>query len=380
VIRRAGAAGASIALGLAFALAAAAFAIPSLYVPGVALALLGGVSIAWVELAARPARLVRAPGPRTVVEDEPYPLSVRLEGALLPPPGGELHEPLLEEPLPLGPRARGRLELDVRFPRRGRRPLESARLLVHDPLRLHARAVHSERGGELLVLPRVEPVLAAHEDGGAGGQKSGIAGRRHVAPKVSPDASVAELEMDGLRPYREGSPASRIHWPTVARTGELIERRLVGGGGSARLVVLDARQPADESSLDSAVRAAASLCVHLAGDGGCTLLVPSEPRPLQIDSRLEGWPRAHARLALVESSAGSPPLSRIQSAGALFWVTARPARRPPAAMARVAAGAAYLVSPAPLPGVPAAFTVAGCTGQRLGAARSRGGRRRGIAA
>ena len=94
----------------------------------------------------------------------------------------------------------------------------------------------------------------------------GVMGRRL-------DASLAELEIDGLRPYREGAPASRIHWPTVARRGEILERRLVAELDAAPLIVVDPSAPSGEEDLDKAVRAAASLCVHLAREGGCAVLL-----------------------------------------------------------------------------------------------------------
>ena len=121
------------------------------------------------------------------------------------------------------------------------------------------------------------------------------------------DASMAELEIDGLRPYREGTSASRIHWPTVARRGEMLERRLVAELDSAPLIVLDPSGE-DEEGLDKAVRAAGSLCVHLGHAGGCAILLPGERRPVEIGHDLAGWATVHARLALVES--GPPPLSR----------------------------------------------------------------------
>ncbi len=60
----------------------------------------------WVELATIGARLEREPGPGRLEESEPYPLRIRLRGALLPPPGGELADPLLDRPVPVGPRWR----------------------------------------------------------------------------------------------------------------------------------------------------------------------------------------------------------------------------------------------------------------------------------
>ena len=69
--------------------------------PGVALVVLAVGAAVWVPLAARGATVVREPGPATVVEDEPYPLRVELRSGLLPPPGGELLEPLLGWPVPV---------------------------------------------------------------------------------------------------------------------------------------------------------------------------------------------------------------------------------------------------------------------------------------
>ena len=77
------------------------------------------------------------------------------------------------------------------------------------------------------------------------------------------DTRTVDLEIDGLRPYRNGSPASRIHWATVARTGEMVEHRVVGGADSSPLVVLDRFNPADQDSLDSAVRAGKALYVGI---------------------------------------------------------------------------------------------------------------------
>ena len=145
-------------------------------------------------------------------------------------------------------------------------PLSAPELVIRDPLRMCERRVAGPGGEEVLVLPAVEPVIAQGGGGRAGvGPLTGHGGR--AAAGRLPGAE-AELDLDGLRPYRPGASASRIHWPALARTGEMLERRLVAESESSPLVVLDARRPATEESLDAAVRAAASLCVHLARLGG----------------------------------------------------------------------------------------------------------------
>src|SRR5688572_29406754 len=348
-------------LGLALCLAGGTFDTASLYVPGVALVLLAVGSVVWVQLAARGATVGRVPGPHTVVEEEPYPLRVEVQSGLLPPPGGELLEPLLGWPVPIAGRWSRRLRINVRFARRGRRVLEPELLVIRDPLRLYSREVRGDARDEVLVLPRVEPVTAPGSGGAGAGAEAGLG----AAPSLSGrrlDASAAELEIDGLREYREGAPASRIHWPSVARHGEMLERRLVAELDSAPLVVMDPSAPASEDTLDMAVRAAASICIWLARKDGCAVLLPGDRRPIDIGHDLGAWPAVHARLALVEE--GAAPSSGVLGprGGAVIWVTGADLRTTPRALERLPAGSRYVVSPTRLPGVRPEFEVAGCTG------------------
>jgi uncharacterized protein (DUF58 family) len=359
--------GARATLTLAAALIAAGlgFDIPSLYEPGVALALLVASTRAWVEIATRPIRLRRLAPRRSVVEDGPLEVELELERGRVPPPGAELRDPLLAAPVAVASRGDPRVGFTARWRRRGRKRLGPTELVVRDPFGLHARAVAAEGEGSVLVLPRLEPIDVEASDGGSlalGLLAGGAAARRGAAP--------IEIEIDGLRPYRDGSPASRIHWPTVARTGELIERRLDAGAGGRPLVVLDASAPASEEALDRAVRAAASLVQRLALAGGCGLVVPSVARVLEVDSRLNGFDTAHARLALVVVGGRSPAVRGARSHGAaVFWVTGA---APPAAssLRRLGASECFVVSPVGAP-AEADFSVAGCAGHRLGSRMTR---------
>jgi len=374
-------AGAAAALGGALIAAAATFDTASLYPPGVALVALALGCALWVALAGQGAALVRAAGPHTVEEERPYPIRLELRPGLLPVPGGELTDPLLTEPVPVGPGMAQRVRIDVRFARRGRRVIEPGALVMRDPLGLAQRRVPGEGGrGELLVLPRVEPVLAPGGGSGAGGAGAGPdGGSGRAALRGRMEGSAAELDLDGLRPYREGTPASRIHWPAVARSGEMLERRLTADSDSAPLVVLDASRPPSEEALDRAVRAAASLCLHLGRRGGCALLLPGDRRPTSLGPDMAAWPALHARLALAGPTASRQPLSRARRSGAVIWVSAR--GEAPRDLARSAGGGSWLVSPAPEGAAGrgdrhgngrVAFTVAGCSAIRLGRAAAAG--------
>jgi uncharacterized protein (DUF58 family) len=238
-------------------------------------------------------------------------------------------------------------------------------LLISDPLRLHTAELRDGAASQVLVLPRVDPVDVDEGPGGAGieGILDGAAGLGAAGLDTRP----IDFEIDGLRPYRHGSPASRIHWPTVARSREMVEHRLVGGVDASPLVVLDSSQPADLETLDRAVRAAASLCVHLAPLSGCALLLSGERAPREIDPQLRTWPQAHARLALVRGGGPPPATPRASGAEVVFWVTA--AAEPPAAVRGLGARACYLVGAFPQSATRTAFSVAGCHARRLGAPR-----------
>lgn len=348
----------TLALGAAMTAVAATFSSPSLYVPGIALMLLAAGAAVWVLGAASGASLERRIGPHMVEEEREWPIEITARIGPLPAPGGELAEPLLRGSLRMAGHSSRRMRVAVTFEHRGMRRLEPARLVIGDPLGLIERRIEAGAGQEVIVLPRIEPVVAA--GGGAGPTAD-------VAVGARPAESTAEVEMESLRPYREGAPASRIHWPTVARVGTLMERRLLADSDSQPLVVVDPTNPADGAALDMAVRAAASLCVHLARGGGCSLLLPGDRRAVDIGPDLGSWPALHVRLALVEP-VGGVPAARLESRrGAIFWVTARPGT--PRGLERLNAER-YLVSPGLVRGG-AAFTVAGCVGVALGRVRRR---------
>src|SRR5262249_23202082 len=160
-------------------------------------------------------------------------------------PGGELTDPLLDRPVAVGPRWPGRIARDLWLEHPGRVSLGPARLVIRDPLGLWQRRLESDGGGHIVVLPRVDPPRGEGDGAHAGGASPESGGSSDAALGPSRRGGIAQLEVDGLRPYREGSPASRIHWPAVARTGEMIERRLIAGGDPRPLVVFDPRAAAD---------------------------------------------------------------------------------------------------------------------------------------
>jgi uncharacterized protein (DUF58 family) len=345
-------------LGILLLLVAGTFDAEPFYVTGSALALLGAGAAAWIGVGAYGATVHRTLERRSVIEEEPLALRVEAVAGKVPLPPGYLDEPLLHAPVPLkaGRRTSG-LRIEATFARRGRRVLEPAALVLRDPLGLAERRIEGS-ADEVLVLPRVLPVQAA----AAGGDSTGARSRALLT-------SAAETELDGLRPHPEGAPASRIHWPTVARGGALMERRLIAEADSRPIVIVDLRG-GDRDAQDAAARAAASLTVHFARRSGCALLLPGDRRAVVVDRDLGAWPAAHVRLALLDGAAG-PALSAAQNRrGLVIFVSARVVDRPPRGVGRTPGGV-LLVVPGELAGRRAVLSVAGCQGYlgaRTGAA------------
>jgi uncharacterized protein (DUF58 family) len=368
-VRRAGAVAVA---GLALILVALMFDAAPLFVPGIALVVLGVVAPAWVQLAARAAGIERQLNSARVIEDEPIEATIEVSRGHWGLPGAAVIDPLAGKPVLLyapmsllSGASSASVRIVARFPRRGIRRIDPPTLVVSDALEL-ARVVRvsSSPPQELLVLPRTERVRWAP---GAGEKWRRAAGVASVEP-------LGATEVDGLRPYRQGTPASRIHWPALARGAGLLERRLQADTDSRPLVVLDARGDGPPEHLDAAVRAAASLVLELAGRVGCGLLLPGEHRPLEVEPDLTAWPIAQTRLALIEGGpeTRAPGLAPGARSAQVVYVAATSLARLPPALLGAGVRAAVLVIPTPLATRPAhdtTFEVAGCIGFVVGVGR-----------
>jgi len=353
------------------------FGAAPLLIPGIAFALLGTLTPLWVIAGARGARVRRELHAERVIEGEPVEATIEVRRGRWGLPGGAILDPLAGAPVslrrppsPAAAGARAEVRIVARVHRRGIRRLEPPSLLLGDALGLaHVTRVGDGPAQDLLVLPRTEPVDWLPLAGG--GRLDGDDPRARAQPP-------AAVDVDGLRPYQPGTPASRIHWSALARGAGLLERRLRADGDTRPMVALDARCPEAAEQLEAAVRAAASLALELARRGGCRLLLSGERRAIAIEPELASWPGAHARLALMQGGprARAPMLGAGGALGPLFYVAAGPLGRLPVALTGARGAACVLVLPAPLcPAAPASacLQVAGCRGFTL-RARSMGER------
>ncbi len=365
--------------GVALTTAALTFGAAPLLVPGVAFLVLGCACVAWVAWTAGRLRVSHGDFATRVVEGQPLEVSARIVGAQRPGRsrrrrlphtlrGVDLHHAFAAGPVSLSGR-RPRRALDLMFSTtargRGRVRIGQPWLTVSDPLGL-ARAIRVGEGGsrELLVLPRTEPVrwVLGRSAGGA---------RVRSLPFGEPSGAG---DLDGLRPYRDGAPATRIHWPALARGAGLQELLLVEDAPSIPVIVLDPRtEPGAEGTrqLDAAVRAAASLALDLGRRGGVRVMLPGVRGPLTVTAGLAGWPNVHVALALVAPGApqSPPPVLPQTSRGLLIYVSTGVAQ---VATRRWNDGLLLVAPVTAEPGPDTVLQVAGCAGRlvRAGGYRS----------
>jgi uncharacterized protein (DUF58 family) len=220
----------------------------------------------------------------------------------------------------LVPRARGRYRIG---------PLWAA---VADPFDLVRRRVELPGRHELIVFPEVEDLRstpAAPPTGSAG------------------ESSTRQLFRSGdefytMRPYEIGDDLRRIHWPSTARSGELMIRQDEAARRATAVLFLDTRDAAypSEAPFERAVHAAASIGNHYVRAGYTLRLSTPDlaPRVMGLDEMLE-------RLAVVGPSRArllTPALLRLraaaQGAAALVIVTHVPTPAETGALTQVSAG------------------------------------------
>jgi uncharacterized protein (DUF58 family) len=103
-----------------------------------------------------------------------------------------------------------------------------------------------------------------------------------------------------LREYQRGDDLRRVHWPSSAKTDQLMIRQLETPWQSRAMVLLDVRSEVYESTeaFETAVSGAASVITHLVKSGFDADLWAGEPNAIDASR----YAAAMERLALVEPS------------------------------------------------------------------------------
>ena len=228
---------------------------------------------------------------------------------------------LLEDRLPPGlgraaravlggipPRGKQTVSYSIRCRSRGRYRIGPLTAYVTDPFGLARTSIPFSSQDELIVYPEVEELPSPRSS--AAGGAPGSSRARHLL-------RVGD-EFYTLRQYEVGDDLRRIHWASVAKTGELMIRQHEAAHRAAATLFLDTRArilPAGDP-FEKAVSVAASVAAAYARAGyNLGLSTPDlPPGPISGEDLLEA-------LALVEQSEVrllGPALMRLRDGGGTY--------------------------------------------------------------
>ena len=220
----------------------------------------------------------------------------RLRTRLLLAEDSNAHTPTRQRFVLEGIEASGNRDLSyrVRMDQRGKYTIGPLQIRVADSFGLVAIGRSFTSKSTLVVTPEITPLPRVAIPGSRLGD--GESGMRTVAAAGEDDIAP--------RAYRDGDELRRVHWRSTARYGELMVRREEQQWHNRALLLIDVRRRAyvgsgPGSPFEFAVSAAASIGVHLVGQGIETRLITESgevtPAGPAAESLLE-------RLAVIQSS------------------------------------------------------------------------------
>jgi uncharacterized protein (DUF58 family) len=292
----------ALALGAVTYLAGWAFGSRPLDVFAVGLLLT--VLVAWlaVRLTARPVELRRSTQ-TTPLEGDDVQVRVELELESALAPAGIT---LVERYTKLGER-RTQLRREGRhlwaryvLPAvpRGRYRVEEAVALFEDPFGLERREHSLDRGGALVVYPRLVELEQLFSETGARARD----GRRLLVQRPS------GFDLHSVRDYVEGDSLRKVHWRTTARRGHLMVKELEDSPREDVAVVLDAWRGSSRGVFDVAVRAAGSILqAHARRSRRAALVLGGATVEVQRVQAEGDWRRALELLAGAEADGVDSP-------------------------------------------------------------------------
>jgi uncharacterized protein (DUF58 family) len=167
--------------------------------------------------------------------------------------------------------------------RRGKYYVGPLKIFMTDPFGLARTAIESSGRSELLIYPQVEDIDVSHL------LSQGVGSGESTARQLHRTAA----EFYTMREYVTGDDLRRIHWPSVAKTGQLMIRQDESTRRSTATIFLDNRNeilgPAGSAAFERAVSVAASLGRAFVRAGFATHLATAEgsPHPVSEDALLE---------------------------------------------------------------------------------------------
>jgi uncharacterized protein (DUF58 family) len=156
---------------------------------------------------------------------------------------------------------------------------------------------------------------------------AGAPGARARPPAWGRTTGLSGDELSGLRPYAPGDRLTRLHWPSLARSGELVVREFLEAQAGSLVLLVDLRPSVHHGdSLEATIGRAAG-CGLAALDRGLTVeLCTSTGDRLVITPDGTGRQSMLRALALLGTASAPPAVVRrwgSRPTGGAVWATGR---------------------------------------------------------
>ncbi len=162
----------------------------------------------------------------------------------------------------LGPGDGATLSIRVPTATRGLLTLSDVGVWCEDPFGLVALRITVAPPAHVIVYPA--PAELSHRGRPAGAHPGGQA-RSATAAAAAADA-VSGDDLSGLRPYAPGDRLTRLHWPSMARSGELVVREFVEPRAGSLSLLVDLRPSAHSGdSIEKTISGAAGFGMRRPG-------------------------------------------------------------------------------------------------------------------
>ncbi|MEP7059366.1 MAG: DUF58 domain-containing protein [Actinomycetota bacterium] len=234
----------------------------------------------------------------------------------------------------IGPRRKQTVRYTVLPQSRGRFRIGPLSIDATDPFALTRKRLQFDERDELIVTPKVEDLRIPTE--AASGRGFGNSRAMHLMRSGQ--------EYYTMREYQTGDDLRRIHWPSVARTGDLMIRQDESSRRASGMVFLDNRKDAlsmeGSAAFEKAVSVAASVGVLLIREGFNLKLGTANiaPHPVAEDAFLDEL----SAIGDVQVRSVGPALANLRAGAAtdasLVFVSAPPEGAELAAVMRAGQG------------------------------------------
>jgi len=201
---------------------------------------------------------------------------------------------------------------------RGLLTLSDLGVWCQDPFGLVASRVAWAPPAHVIVYPAA-PVMAAPRPAGAqraGRERSSTAGTTNA---LSGD------ELSGLRPYAPGDRLTRLHWPSLARSGELVVREFLEPPSGSLTLLVDLRPSAHSAaSIETTISRTAAFGLDALAQGVTVELCTSTGDRLVIAPDAAGRPMLLRALALLGPAQAPPAVTHRwgdRPRGGAVWAT-----------------------------------------------------------